>query len=136
EVVVDGRVHVEATLVGVLDLMHDFPDHVVMRLDWRSLNFAIDAESNVLILRLTADRLGLSRSLPRLCGEAFDRPTPPADKAATRPYCERARGRGAPIVSEHFQAEPALAGCSLEVLPRQTQCELNLSRIKDGARRA
>ena len=74
EVVVDGRVHIEAALVGVLDLMHDFPDHFVVRLAWRSLNFAIDAESHVVFLLLTADRLGLSRSL-RLCGEAFDRPT-------------------------------------------------------------
>src|SRR4029077_17728374 len=80
------------TLVGMLDLAHDFPDHVVMRLARRSLNFAIDAESHVPILRFAADRLGLSLSFRRLCGEAFDRPTfPLADKAATRPF---ASGRG------------------------------------------
>src|SRR5262250_802221 len=41
EMMVNDRVHVETDVIGVLDLMHDLPDHVVMRLTGRSLNFAI-----------------------------------------------------------------------------------------------
>jgi len=106
-VVVDGRVHVEATLVGMLDLAQDFPDHVVMRLARGSLNLAIDAESHVPILRFAADRLGLSLSFRRLCGEAFDRPTFPSLIKQRLVLLRAGVGPGASIVSGHFRAAGA-----------------------------
>src|SRR5712692_518615 len=44
--VIDYGIHVEAGFVGVLDLAHDLPDHVVVRLARRRLDFAIDAKSH------------------------------------------------------------------------------------------
>ena len=46
EVVINDRVHVKSTFVGVLDLAHDLPGHVVIRLAGGRLHFAINAESH------------------------------------------------------------------------------------------
>src|ERR1700757_1593731 len=42
EVMINNRVNIEPAFVGMLDLPHDLPDHVVVRLAWRRLKFAID----------------------------------------------------------------------------------------------
>ena len=46
EVMIDNRINIKSALVGMLDLPHDFPSHVVVRLAWRRLNFAVDSESH------------------------------------------------------------------------------------------
>src|SRR6266704_456030 len=46
EVMIDNRINIKSALVGMLHLPHDFPSHVVVRLAWRRLNFAVDSESH------------------------------------------------------------------------------------------
>src|ERR1700720_74329 len=46
EMVINHRVHVETYVIGVFDLPHDLPDHVVVRLTGRSLDFAVDSETH------------------------------------------------------------------------------------------
>ena len=49
EMVVDNRIHVEAASIGVLDLPHDFPGQVIMRLAGRCLHLAINSESHIVL---------------------------------------------------------------------------------------
>src|SRR5215831_1854970 len=43
---IDDGINVEAAFVGMLNLAHDLPDLIVVRLAGRSLNFAIDSEAH------------------------------------------------------------------------------------------
>src|SRR5258707_5487663 len=47
EMMVDHRVNVEADLIGVLDLVEDFPCHVGMGFSRRGLHLRVEAESHV-----------------------------------------------------------------------------------------
>src|SRR5437667_8364674 len=57
EVMIDNRINIKSALVGMFDLPHDFPNHVVVRLAWRRLNFAVDSKSHVAPLLLPFCRL-------------------------------------------------------------------------------
>src|SRR5205085_7044491 len=57
EVVIDHGVHIESRLIRVLDLPHDLPGLVIMRLARRSLHLAIDSKSHQALLRQINFRL-------------------------------------------------------------------------------
>src|SRR5438094_6023357 len=67
------RVNIESTLVRMLDLPHDLPSHVVVRLPRRRLNFAVDPESHCSPLPLPFRRMRL-RARGTLAYAIRDRP--------------------------------------------------------------
>src|SRR5438094_6338344 len=66
KVMIDDRIHIESAFVCMLDLPHDLPSHVVVRLPRRRLNFAVDPESHCLRYRFLSAECdcGLAALLP------------------------------------------------------------------------
>src|SRR5437870_2517475 len=73
KVMIDDRIHIESAFVCMLDLPHDLPSHVVVRLPRRRLNFAVDPESHCSPLLLPFCRMRL-RARGTLAYAIRDRP--------------------------------------------------------------
>src|SRR2546422_303919 len=54
--VINYRIDIEPAFIGVLDLAHDLPDHVVVRLAGWRLDFAIDPKSHASLPSVFGDR--------------------------------------------------------------------------------